>query len=685
MKSVASIDKIFEVNKKSKKALRNEGIVDFNFRVLSEIEQDNSCSIYEKLQFIDIFFSNTEEFIQTRFNRIYDKKDIDSITSQIESSINDVDYFMKRYFDKTGLTINHDFYDISNLIQECDPKNEIWNDEYRYFIVSINDGENEAFKVFKIKELSPFIIISKTQIFDISEQFIFYIKNTLKLDANYFQEFRVIENKYNPLFYINENNIEERQYDLYDVLKLNNSNHINALLVSKFIKIKDEYVLIDEINKSKQQIRSHINTINFINKYKWEYINIFIIDSDIVYFDGSSIRRQIQKLLKEDTRFISKNKKDPSNWLLNFDYLDISKGILFESPYISYNSVYYFIHKECYNIHDNEYKIKHPHESVPDTDTIFMTIYRADPKSALIDDLVHAAKHGIKVFVYIESLARGNEKKNNTITNRLKKAGAVVVNDYYGLKVHMKAFLSIRSDGSKVAHISTGNYDFERAKTFTDYQFITSNESICDDLLIIFRNIFNNLPILRLSEYFLSNMNDDHYLYISPINLRNKIDEMLHKSNLEIFIKCNNICDPTMINSIYESAILKNAISIICRTACSLLPLYENLKIKSNTGRYLEHGRIYCFKDKDSKKSVTFISSADMLLRNLNKRLELMLRVPDGIQILSSKSKNIINKAIHDGEFTDNCDFTEDISIYLQNIFENAKWVKNKEKFKSIK
>jgi polyphosphate kinase len=227
----------------------------------------------------------------------------------------------------------------------------------------------------------------------------------------------------------------------------------------------------------------------------------------------------------------------------------------------------------------------------------------------------------------IELLARFDERRNISLIKTLKKAGVNIVYSLEGMKTHCKMCLVVKAgkNGIKTyAHAATGNYNEKTAKLYTDISYFTSRRRICAELNSVFGTITGFGKPYQMK----------HVAY-SPISLRKTIeDEINHVVECKegkkrrVMIKCNSISDEAMVKFITEKAQENPDVNflIIVRGICSLVPR-ENIIIKSVIGRFLEHSRIYSFYD--GEKTSTYISSADLLTRNLDKRIEVMVHLTD--------------------------------------------------------
>ncbi len=292
------------------------------------------------------------------------------------------------------------------------------------------------------------------------------------------------------------------------------------------------------------------------------------------------------------------------------------KDILLHHPFDSFNPVIDFI-KQASND--------------PDVLAIKQTLYRVGSNSPVVESLIEAAERGKQVAVLVELKARFDEENNIFWARELEKVGAHVVYGLVGLKTHAKMTLVVRKeyDGvKKYVHLATGNYNASTAKLYTDLGMFTTDEDICSDV----SDIFN-----FLTGY--SKQSEFKKLLVAPVNLRSKLMNMIKREikNVKegkparIIWKINSLVDPALISGLYEASTLGVKIDLIVRGICCLVPgvkgLSENIKVRSIVGRYLEHSRIFYFLN-DGNEEV-YLSSADIMQRNLDRRVEISWPVDD--------------------------------------------------------
>ena len=267
----------------------------------------------------------------------------------------------------------------------------------------------------------------------------------------------------------------------------------------------------------------------------------------------------------------------------------------------------------------------------PDVLTIKMTLYRTSGDSPIVRALIAAAEQGKQVVVMIEIKARFDERANIVWAKALERAGAHVSYGLVGLKTHSKAVLVVRREAGglrRYAHIGTGNYNSRTARVYTDLGLLTANVELTADVT----DLFNVLTGVAKKESYRA-------LLVAPVSMRSGINKLIEEETERhqehgdgrIIIKCNAAVDPRMTRALYRASQAGVPIDLIVRGMCSVQPgvagFSESIAVRSIVGRFLEHSRIFCFGQGDRERF--FIGSADLMERNLDRRVEAMTPVRD--------------------------------------------------------
>lgn len=606
--------------------------LDFNYRVLEEA-LDPHNPLLERLKFLAITQSNLDEFIMVRVASIiklfevnFDEPDnaglsvsqqLKAINQKITAMVNeqyqvlnqklipainqigvrlktvaqlsDEQYaFIKNYFD-------HELYPVLTPMAD---------DSSRPFPFISNDSLNLAFRIKETHDQvnTLYAVLQVPDVFDrvvklpgATNDFILLEDIIKAFVNNLFVKYEVLEVA--PFRVIRDMDLDVAEEDTSDLLKkvqqqlrLREHGHVINLEVAKTISDELKQRLITELNAG---------------------------ESSLLEIDGPLNLTFLSELVKKITGF--ENLKFPD--FQAFEPTELSDGNnifaaikkhdwLLQHPYEKFDPVVEFIRQA--SIDENVLAIK-------------MTLYRVSGDSPIIKYLGRAAQNKKQVTVLVEVKARFDEENNVHWAKQLERMGCHVIYGLVGLKTHAKLSMVVRKDQSEInryIHLGTGNYNDVTAHFYTDLGLFTCNNDIAKDVT----NVFN-----MLSGYSIPpELNE---LHISPNGIKQFIKQKLEQAeklaraghSVTVKMKMNSLTNKSMIMALYKASMAGVKIQLLIRGICCLKTgikkISDNIEVHSIVGRFLEHSRIYLF-DFGEEQPEVYISSADLMTRNLNRRVE---------------------------------------------------------------
>lgn len=615
--------------------------LDFNFRVLSEA-RDKNIPLMERLKFLSITASNLDEFFMIRVaslkdqvNAGYTKRDIAGMTAseQIKAILKETHTFTEKQYStynrsflpalkKSGLTIVTEF-------EKLTPRQAAYVDTYFQqevfpVLTPMAVDSSRPFPLIRNKTLNICALLSdkkKKDTLDFATvQVPSVLPRTVVIPSDEEGCTAVI-----LLEQIIEKNIQK--------LFLN----YKVLCAAPFRVMRNADLTIDEDEAADLLIEIEKQ----IKKRQWgEVIRLEVEDGM-----DKQLLKILRRELKVDENAIYKIGGPLDLTFLMKIYAMPGFDRLKEPPYTPQQPKMLEAGRDLFEqIREHDILLHHPYESFdpvvdfvrlaakdPDVLAIKQTLYRVSSHSPIIASLAEAAENGKQVSVLVELKARFDEENNIVWARKLEKAGCHVIYGLVGLKTHSKITLVVRreEDGiRRYVHLGTGNYNDSTARLYTDLGMFTCKAPYGEDATAVFNMLSGYSEPLGWNK-----------LSLAPLWLRDKFLSLIarerdHAANghpARIIAKMNSLCDPGIIDALYEASKQGVRIDLIVRGICCLragVPgLSENIHVRSIVGTFLEHARIFYFENNGEPEY--YMGSADWMPRNLDKRVEILFPVED--------------------------------------------------------
>lgn len=652
----------------------------FNERVLQEANNPN-IPLLERIRFLGIYFNNLDEFYKIRYayliRSIYvNKKSFYSSINnkkviKLLQKINEIIFFQKKNYDFLYCKIIKDLQKENIcMIQSSNLFNEHKNFIKNFFVNKIMPSL--IFFFYKNKNISAYLKDNMIYLFvkffltKKKKKFVF-----IEVPTNLFSRFVILPSVNNKNYFIFlEDIIKFYLKDIFSFFKFNS-------LESYSIKIiRDAEILINNTFYSSSisfieksiQYRKNANFVRLfydenISKSLLNFIKkILKINDYITLIPGNKYHNKkdfmfFPNFKRNDLKYDIFQPIKPKIFYNQKNYFKIvsKKDILLYSPYHDYTVLLRFLSQAAID---------------PMVEKIKITIYRVAVNSQIMTSLINASKNGKHVTVIIELRARFDEENNIYWSNILQSKGIKVIFGISKFKIHLKICYIERKKqigcSEQYGIISTGNFNENTSCYYSDFILITSNKKITYDLKNIFDYFNNKFLIKQFKNLILSPWKQRYFFNYS---IKNEIINKHKGLPAQINIKVNSLSDKEIIDNLYEASKQGVEIRLIIRGICSLIAgkkkLSKNIYVVSVVDKFLEHSRIFWFKN--AGKDKVYISSSDLMKRNLDHRIEL------SCPIFDFKLQNHIQKIFEFG-------FNDNIKGRIINIGFSEKYKRNGKK-----
>ncbi|WP_053018430.1 RNA degradosome polyphosphate kinase [Staphylococcus haemolyticus] len=611
--------------------------LDFNYRVLQEAYDKNN-PLLEKLNFISIFSSNLDEFFMVRVAGLkdqvkmgYDKPE-NKAQMTPQEQVDAIQEKAKKYVDTQYERYNELMTELQDYeIVMCEPHelsepllNKLERDFKLTILPTLTPLGIDAYHPFpklNNKSLNIFVDIDTEDAINSAivqipsliprfltynegaKQYVVMVEDVITYFINYlFTGYEVLNTftfriTRNADLTIHEDGAEDLLIEIERFLKERKSGSAVRLEVDGRTANPDDLDwLIETLEVDKQDVY-------FLNGP----LDLTFIFGLVDHLSHKLNYLTYEKYSPQIPRSLGNN---------NLYELALKRDIFFHHPYESFEPIVDFIREAADD---------------PNTIAIKQTLYRVSKDSPIIKSLKEAAEKGKQVTVLVELKARFDEENNVHWARMLEDAGCHVIYGMTHLKTHSKIALVVKRIGGELTsfvHLGTGNYNDKTAKLYTDMGIITTNEQIAEDAI----NFFNYLSGYSVKPEY-------NKLIVAPFDIRDvfidridkEISSHLQHGNGKIMMKMNSLTDKAIIEKLFEASQAGVKIQLIIRGICCLKPgipgIGENIEVVSIVGRLLEHSRIYYFHNNGDER--IYLSSADVMTRNMIKRVEILFPVED--------------------------------------------------------
>lgn len=617
---------------------RELSFLEFNHRVLEEAK-DLSNPLFERLKFAAIVISNLDEFYMIRYGTLSDqihakiyKRDSSGMTPKEQASainqrtrilLDDLYHLVNGKIKKELKGIGIEFIDHKNLTEEqLSYVNSIYEHNIYPVLTPMVVDSTRPFPLITSETLNIAVLledkaslekhhVGTIQVPNVLDRF-YYIPGESETQKQFILLEEILKLKLKELF----NAFDILGYSCYRISR-NADLEYNEEEADDLLEVIKETIKLRKWgNVIKLEVEKHISKelLEYLmEEFELTKENVFHIDGplDLRFF------HKISKLSQDDSLKFKEIIPLPVPELISHDDLFQSithKDALLHHPYDSFSTIVKLVKQAA---------------SDPDVLAIKQTLYRVSGNSPIVNALAEAAENGKQVTALVELKARFDEENNINWALRLEKAGCHVIYGVTGLKTHCKALLIIRRENNEIKryfHVSTGNYNDITAKLYSDVSVVSCDGELAEDISDLFNRLSGHYKYGKMRQAILA-----------PEEMRSYITQLIERERKAakegqkayIIAKMNSLVDKDIIEKLYAASNDGVVIDLIIRGICCLRPgvkgLSENIRVRSIVGRFLEHSRIFYFYNRGNEEY--YISSADWMERNLNKRIELMIPV----------------------------------------------------------
>ena len=611
----------------------------FDERCLNEAK-DESVPLLERMKFVSIFSSNLDEFFSVRVGSLTDMKQMKAGSIDNKSGLSPEGQLKKIYQYANKLCDRREdvFRDLKKAMKregihdlslsECTKEERAWLKKFFHSIVAPTLGAQIVDSRHPLPALQSGVI---------------YAAGLMKYNGQDAFALVAVPSSLHRIVRLPGKKDAVRFVHMEDIILENMDAIFKGTPIReklKFTVIRNADVSVDdETFEEEDDYRSRM--MQMLKKRK--RMDMVRVETSKVFAEG--MKKYLAKYIKQEDRmvYVCSMPLDRKYMFSISDILTEEEGKRLQyEPYTPKLSASLHYSENLFDqIQKKDVLLSYPYESMdpflmlvreaasdPNVLSIKITIYRLAKKARLVDYLCLAAENGKEVDVLIELKARFDEQNNIDYSEKLMDAGCTVMYGFEDYKVHSKICLISRMNNNKLSHvvlISTGNFNENTARQYTDLSYLTARSGIVRDAVAFFQNMM----IGKLDGSY-------RYLMVSPVSMKSGVIELIDREIAKgtegrITCKLNSITDEEIIAKLQEASAAGVQINLIIRGICCVLPEVkgktDNLHVRSIVGRYLEHSRIYQFGSGRDLK--LYISSADFMTRNTERRVEIAVPIMD--------------------------------------------------------